>query len=115
MNEHEKPQQEEELRERWIESLLVSATSEQDHTDRIARAMSQLEAQQLAPQTAGPDRTRTRFLQWGSIGVAATVLLALFLLVQTGGSQSAIAAIQRSLNVAAQPTTRKYLSPTRSM
>ena len=109
MNEHEKPQRDEELRERWIESLLVSATSQQDHTDRIARAMSQLEARQVAPQTAGPARSRTRFLQWGSIGVAATVLLALFLLVQTGGSQSAIAAIQRSLNVAAHPTTRKYL------
>ena len=98
-----------ELRESLIESLLVSATKCEDHTGRIARAMSQLEAQQLAPQTAGPDRSRTRFLQWGSIGVAATILLALFLLVQTGESQSAIAAIQRSLNVAAQPTTRKYL------
>lgn len=107
MTEHEDSKREE-LRERWIESLLVSATSQQDHTGRIARAMSQLEAQQLAPQTAGPDRSRTRILQWGSIGVAATVLLALFLLVQAGGSQSAIASIQRSLHVAAQPTTRKY-------
>jgi hypothetical protein len=109
MNEHEKPQRDEELRERWIESLLVSATSQQDHTDRIARAMRQLESQQGASQTARPVRSRTRLLQWGTIGLAATILLALFVLVQTDGSQAAMAAIQRSLNVAAQPTTRKYL------
>jgi hypothetical protein len=109
MNEYEKPQRDEELRERWIESLLVSATSQQDHTDRIARAMRQLESQQGASQTARPVRSRTRLLQWGTIGLAATILLALFVLVQTDGSQAAMAAIQRSLNVAAQPTTRKYL------
>jgi len=108
MTEHEDSKREE-LRERWIESLLVSATSQQDHADRIARAMGRLEAQRVASQTARPARSRVRFLQWGSIGVAATVLLALFLWIQAGGSQSAMAAIERSLNVAAHPTTRKYL------
>jgi hypothetical protein len=112
MNEHKKPRRDEELRERWIESLLASATSQQDHTDRIARAMRQLESQPDASRRAGLGLARSRIwiVQWGgAIGVAASVLLALFLLVQTGGPQFAMAAIQRSLNVAAQPTTRKYL------
>lgn len=109
MTEHEKRQRDEELRERWIESLLMSATSQRDHTDRIDCAISQLETQLVVPHSAGPARSRIRFLQWGSIGVAAAVVLALFLLVQTGGSQSAMAAIERSLNVASQRTTRKYL------
>ena len=40
MNKHEKEKQDE-LRESWIESLLVSATNPQDNSDRIDRAMSQ--------------------------------------------------------------------------
>jgi hypothetical protein len=71
--------------------------------------MSEIETDQVRPSSSDQARKRARLYQWGSIGVAATVLLALLFLVQTGGSQSAIAAIQRSLNVAAHPTTRKYL------
>lgn len=99
----------EDLRERWIESLLVGATIQEDHTDRIERAMGQLGDQHVASQTAAPAGNKIRFLQFGSIGVAASFLLALFLWIQTGGSQSAMAAIKRSINVAAEPTTRKYL------
>ncbi len=108
MNDHEKPKQDE-LREAWIESLLVSAMKPPDHADRIARAMSRLEPGQVAPNPAALGRTRVRFVEWGSVGVAASVLLALFWLLHDGGSQSAMAAIQRSLDVAAEQTTRKYL------
>lgn len=108
MNEHEKPKQEE-LRESWIESLLVSATTPPAHADRIARAMSQIETNPVVPYSAALARRRRRFWQRGAVAVAAAVLLALLLLFPSGGRQSAMAAIQRSLEVAAQQTTRKYL------
>ncbi len=108
MNEHEETRQQE-LRESWIESLLMSATAPQDHADRIARAMDQIETEPQIPTSVNGKRHRSRYLQWGSIAVAASVLLALFLMVQNSASRTAMAAIQRSLNVAAERTARKYL------
>ncbi len=108
MDEHEKLKREK-LRESWIESLVVSATRPPSNADRVARAMSQIEADQVAPHSIDRARRRTRFFQSGAIAVAAAVLLGLFLLVPSGGTPSAMAAIQRSLDVAAEQTTRKYL------
>jgi hypothetical protein len=111
MNEQEesKHPNHQELSESWIESLLVSATRPQDHSDRVARAMSQIETGSVRPHSGDQAKMWKRCLQWSSIGVAASVLLALFLLFSNGGTQSAMAAVQRSLNAAAERIARKYL------
>ncbi|MEM6776447.1 MAG: hypothetical protein AAF670_02250 [Planctomycetota bacterium] len=49
-----------------------------------------------------------RFVEWGTIGVAATVLLA-FGILQFVEGPTALASVQRSLKAAAEMTTRKYL------
>lgn len=108
MDEHEKFEREE-LRESWIESLVVSATRPPANADRVARAMSQIEADQVSPHSGDRGRRRTRWFQSGAIAVAAAVLVALFFLVPSGGTPSALAAIERSLDVAAQEKARKYL------
>jgi hypothetical protein len=108
MNEREKAERDE-LRDAWIESLLVTATRPQNHAERIARAMSQIESGPVGVHLADAGRKRRRFVSWMAIGATAAVFLASLLLVQDGGTQSAMAAIQRSLDVAAQRITRKYL------
>lgn len=108
----------EDLRESWIESLLWSATQTEDHADRISRAMSRIVAEGSEPQEQEQTavhakrrvQSRSRFrYRWPSIGIAAAVLLSLFFLFPNGGSRTAMAAIQRSLDVAAERLTRKYL------
>ena len=56
MNENEKAKQDE-FREVWIESLLVSAANPQEHTDRVARAMEQIgkAVEQQASEIVGPE------------------------------------------------------------
>ncbi|MEM9367128.1 MAG: hypothetical protein AAGD07_14130, partial [Planctomycetota bacterium] len=76
-------------------------------TDDVAP--SQTETDQVAPYLPDGTLSRSRSYRWGSIVVVATVLLALTLLFPNGGRQSAMAAVRRSLNVAAELTTRKYL------
>lgn len=72
-------------------------------------ASGQIDLTPVASRSADPGRVRTRLMQWGSISAAAAVVLASFLLLQNGGGQSAMAAVQRSLNVSAQQKARKYL------
>lgn len=65
------------------------------------------------PTNAVPDTTHAgkfrRIAVWVS-GIAAALLLAAFLVTHSDWpSQSAMAAVQRSYNVAALPTTRRYL------
>lgn len=101
-----------ELRQAWIDSLLVTATKQQDHSQRIAEAMSQIEsADESLPDGSTQQQARrflARFVGWPTFGIAATVLLAVLLTFRAGGNQTAMAAIQRSLDVAAQRLTRKY-------
>lgn len=107
MNEHSR---QEELREAWIESLLVSATRPQSHSDRIDRALSEIDIEPVAAQSLGHSRNRIRSVRWGVTGVVAALLLVSFFVIQTdGNSHSAMAAVQRSFEVAAQQTTRRYL------
>ncbi|MEO1617513.1 MAG: hypothetical protein AAFV88_16795 [Planctomycetota bacterium] len=99
----------EQLRDSWIESLLASAVTPQDHGDHVARAMKRIDEPE-ATHKATVTRKPKRSLRWGAIAIAASVLLALFLLIDGGGTSStAMAAVQRSLNVAAEQMTRKYL------
>ena len=101
-----------ELRQAWIDSLLISATKPQDHSQLIAEAMSQIESadQNLRDGSTQQQSRRilSRFVGWPTFGIAATILLAVLLTFRTDGSQTAMAAIQRSLDVAAQRLTRKY-------
>jgi hypothetical protein len=110
MNDKEKTDYKQ-LRQDWIESLLVSATARQDHEDRIARAMRHIGLESPAStQSVAPGRNESHPVRWAAMGVAATLLLALFLVAQNfGTSRSAMAAVERSLNVAAQRTARKYV------
>ncbi len=112
MSDHENSERDA-MRESWIDSLLVSGTRPQDHSQRIEEAMSRIESAEQTPQ-GSPRQQRSRgilrrFTGWPTLGVAATILLALLLTFRAGGSQSAMAAIQRSLDVAAERLTRKYL------
>ncbi len=108
MNDNEKAKWDE-LRESWIESLLVSAAGQSAHTDRIARAMSQIEPGPAQPSLSRQVRRRQWILRGGLIAIAASLLSLLFFL-RGGGDSTAMAAIQRSLDVASDQTTRKYLA-----
>lgn len=97
------------LKDLWIESLLTSAVTSEDHSDRIARAMGRIDE---AEGKVTPKRVPTprRSLRWGAIALAASVLLALFFVLDGGGTSTiAMAAVQRSLSVATEQLTRKYL------
>ncbi len=109
MNENEKAKQDE-FREVWIESLLVSAANPQEHTDRVARAMEQIGKDSDAPHSVDAVREQARSLRWWTLAIAASFLLVLLFLVDSGGtSGKAVAAVERSLNAAAELMTRKYL------
>ena len=107
MNEDEKMPGDE-FREAWVESLLTSVANPQDHTDRVARAMEQIHAEPDTLTWVALVRRRSLSLRWGAVAVAASALLALFLLVDAGSSRTAMAAVTRSLNVASELMTRKY-------
>ncbi|TWT97129.1 hypothetical protein [Neorhodopirellula pilleata] len=97
------------LRDCWIESLLASAVTPQDHADHVARAMKRINEPE-ATHVADVTRTSRRSVRWGAIAIAASVLIALsFVLDVDGTSAKAMAAVQRSLHVAAEQMTRKYL------
>ena len=97
-----------ELRESWIDSLLKSATKPQDHSQRIAQAMDRIEAEQLTSRPKAATQFQPRWILWRTMGVVAAVLFLAFLLFPNGGARTAIAAVQRSLDVAAERTIRKY-------
>lgn len=97
------------LRDSWVEALLVTATRRQDHADRVARAMHQIETHAVTTQRSSQTPKHARLVQWVSIAVATAVVLTLFLVLPNGERQTAMAAVQRSLNAAAELTTRKYL------
>ena len=65
------------IRESWIESLLISASKPQDNSERLARAMRQIDAVDQntrgAPQLSAGSGSRTRLLRWPTFGVAATI------------------------------------------
>ena len=108
MNENEKLNQEQ-IRDSWIESLLASAVTPQDHSDHVARAMKQI-IELGDSHLANVTRTPRKSLRWGTIAIAASVLIALSVVLDGGGtSATAMAAVQRSLHVAAEQMTRKYL------
>jgi hypothetical protein len=107
MNDQEHSKRDE-LRESWIDSLLTSATKPQDHSQRIARAMDRIEADQRTARPKPAKQFRSRRMLWSTMGVVAAVLLLAFQLFPNGGEQTAIAAVQRSLDVAAERTIRHY-------
>jgi hypothetical protein len=109
MNANEKSKQEE-LREAWIESLLLTTTRPEDNRERIALVMEQIAEDSEAPRMVKPAPKQRTTLRWWTLAVAASFLLALFIVVDSGGtSGKAVAAVERSLNVAAELMTRKYL------
>ncbi len=109
MNGNEKTKQEE-LREAWIESLLVTTTKPNDDAERIARAMEQIREDSDAPLSVDAVQKQTRSLRWWTLAIAASFLLVLLFMVDSGGtSGKAMAAVERSLNAAAELMTRKYL------
>ena len=91
----------------WMESLLVSATVSQDHSARIARAMAAIEDSSAALVT-GPAKRWARLASWKTFCIAASLSLMIFLLLP-GGPTPAMAAIERSLHVAAERMTRRYV------
>ena len=97
-----------ELRESWIDSLLISATKPQDHSERIAQAMDRIEADQLTARPRATKQFGSRWVLWRAMGVVAALLFLGFLLFSDGGTRTAIAAVQRSLDIAAERTIRKY-------
>jgi hypothetical protein len=108
MNEDEESKQHP-FRDFWIESLLTSAVTPQDYAAHVARAMKRINEPE-ATHVAEVARTPRKSLRWGAIAIAASVLLALsFVLDSDGTSAKAMAAVQRSLYVAADQMTRKYL------
>ena len=107
MNDQENSKRDE-LRESWIESLLISATNPQDHSKRIAQALDRIEADHLTAPPKPAPQFRSRRMLWSTMGVVAALLLLALLLFPNGGARSAMAAVQRSLDVAAERTIRKY-------
>ena len=110
MNERRESQRDQ-LRESWIESLLVSASRSEDHSKRVAQAMSQIEPsesrQDYVSPTVRADERRSRSLIWPTFGIAVAVSFALMLILP-GRNTSALASIQRSLDVAAEDSPRRY-------
>ena len=104
MNDEHRDANKERLRDAWIESLLESTIHPENHRDRIEKAMQRIDA---VPQS----RTRTGWQkrviwQWGSVAAAVAVLTSIIVLGH--GNESAMAAVERSLTVAAEPLTRRY-------
>ncbi|MEM8671255.1 MAG: hypothetical protein AAGG48_27280 [Planctomycetota bacterium] len=98
------------LHESWIEALLISVQNREDHSQRVAQAMSQIESiddDSLEQKKSRATLRRRRFVL-PTFGLAATVVFAMVLLFP-GSSRSATAAIQRSLDVASERLTRKYV------
>ncbi len=97
-----------ELKEAWIESLVRSASLEEDQSRRISKAMQYLAGRQSELASLRP--TPRRF-QLGSLSLAATLLLAVYtmLLLNEGGAQVARAAIDHSLHMASRLTPLKYV------
>ncbi|MEM7475878.1 MAG: hypothetical protein AAF483_12875 [Planctomycetota bacterium] len=62
----------------------------------------------LVERASGVPKVTRRFVQWGSVGIALTVLLA-FAIIEIADGPTALAAVQRSLKAATEITTRKYL------
>jgi hypothetical protein len=113
MNNEDPTTPQEQLRESWIDALLVSATASSDHEDRIAQAMRQIDDETVVttPSVAAVVSARKgrRSSRWIAMGIAASVLLAVFLVAQNyAPSRYAMATVDRSLNVAAERLTRKY-------
>ena len=102
---------EDDLQQSWIESLLVSLSRCEDHSDLVERAMHQIESarddqlSQLEP--AAFEARRRRLIMWPTFGLAIAIVIAMLIVLPTN-SQSAIAAIRRSLDVAADRLPRKY-------
>lgn len=100
------------LQESLIESLLVSASRREDHSERVTQAMSQIKSTDAElrnePGSVHPVDRRHRLVIWPTFAIAIAVLFAL-MLVFPSSNQPAMAAIQRSLDVAAEQLARKYL------
>lgn len=95
-----------EMREAWIESLLKTMDSTQADTERLARAMERIDGEQVSPVIPAIRSPRFR---WASMAVAASVLLIALLWMQSNDpAKSALAAVERSLQLAAMPVPRKY-------
>ncbi|TWU04770.1 hypothetical protein [Stieleria varia] len=108
MNEDEQLKRDQ-LRDSWVESLLTSAVAPQDYADHVARAMKRINEPE-STHGANVPRSPRKSMRWGAIALAASVLIALsFVLDSNGTSAKAMAAVQRSLHVAAEQMTRKYL------
>lgn len=107
MNDQENSKRDE-LRESWIDALLTSAARPQDHSQRIAQAMDRIEADPLTARRQIARQFGSRRMLWRAIGIVCTLLILALLWFPGGGSRTAIAAVQRSLDVAADRTIRKY-------
>ncbi|HBE69376.1 MAG TPA: hypothetical protein DDW52_14615 [Planctomycetaceae bacterium] len=94
------------LREAWIDSLLITMNNTQADTERLARAMEQIEGK---PVTRAKPTLRSSRFRWASMAVAASVLFIAVLWMESNDpAKLALAAVERSLQVAAMPVPRKY-------
>ena len=99
----------EEWRDSWIESLLQSATKQEDHSRRIDRAMNQITESEdgaVASRAQSP-WVRRSVLRWGIVAVAASILVVMYFALDSQQTR-AIAAVKRSLGSAAEPIARSY-------
>lgn len=99
------PSQREQAREAWIEALLASAARPQDHSERIVRAMDEIRSLEA---NSPPDRSRTRWIPWVALALAASLFVGAFTWFSQMTTPTALAAVRRSIQVAARPETRKY-------
>ena len=110
MSDHEEERREHELQDIWIEALLTVVNGGEDHTDRLSRALAKIEPQKMGDAPAPPvgHQSIWRLGGWPTVGVACAVLLIILSLLPNDSSHAAMAAIQRSLDVATDRVTRVY-------
>ncbi|MEM8668052.1 MAG: hypothetical protein AAGG48_11080 [Planctomycetota bacterium] len=96
------------LQDEFLLQAEIDTHLRQETIDDIEGADESQNADQASnPATKKPAKFNRRFVSLGAIGLAASILFALFLL-QVAGGQNALAAIERSLDAASEMTTREY-------
>lgn len=102
-------------REALIDALLRAALVDEQAAVaiRVDRVMHQIELEKCAPCRATDERNhgaRSNWSRWVSLAIAASLLGAAFIGFQyLGPAQSALAAIEQSLEAAEERVARKYL------
>ena len=98
----------EKLRLAWMEALL-QALVPQDQEERITRLLDKLESPKASPADSEQRSTNTsRTIRWKALAIAASILLAVFVVYQSSSSGSALAAVTRSLEAISQLLPHSY-------